>query len=299
VYDAAAASAAAYAATSLGKTAIMSVDGRGAPLSVIGWLEPARPRLSISGDRLVAWDGCGCDLYEVAPDGTPIKRGHIGRAQCDLAEVAAMGNLVLAGKVGGGLLVIDATDPAAPRDVAGVPVGGPFKRIRPVGGEAFVLTGGGVALLDLTDPLSPAILGFYNVAAAAMTARGRIAFVVRQDPGRSSLEVVSFQDPAAPRVLAGGPGGITAAAVDAELLGTDTVVAVSQSEADVYELTDPPGVRHAATFRLEGRAGRLAPSGDLLLAAAGDGGLLVLGRRPDTSAWPGRAWLPALSIDRR
>jgi hypothetical protein len=278
----------------------MNVDGRGAPLSVIGWLDTGRKYLSQSGDRLVAWDRCSCDLYELAEDGTPIQRGRMTRAPCDLAEVAAMGHLVLAGKVGGGLLVIDATDPAAPREVASLPVGGPFKRIRPVGTEAFLLTGGGVALVDLTDPRSPAILGFYNVKAGAMTARDRTAIVVRQDPRRGSLlETIGFQDPAAPRVLASDQGWTRAAALDVELLGTDTAVAVSDSEAAVYELTDAPGVRHTATFGLEGRCYGLAPSGNLLLSAAGDGGLLVLGRRPDTAAWPGRAWLPALSIGRR
>jgi hypothetical protein len=280
VFDAAATSAAAYVTTSLGKTAILNVDSRGLPLSVTGWLATDHRYLSLSGDRLVAWDKCSFEIYDLAANGAPIQRGEITRAACNWSEVAAAGNVVLVGLTEGGLLVFDATDPVAPHEVASLALGGSVKRIRPVGKEAFVLTTSGVALVDLADPHSPALLGSYPMAASAMAARGRTAFVYRGSSYRGSLAMVSFQDPAAPSVLANGPERYVDTALDIALLGSEILVALPDYSVDVYEATEETGIRQTAALLVEGNAARLAPSGNVLLAAAGAAGLLALDRQP-------------------
>ena len=148
----------------------------------------------------------------------------------EIRSIAIMGNYALVaempawdaakgGNVGGGLLVLDVSDPASPRRVAGVAGIGSSKGVAVNGNVAYLAesprwsnntsVGGGLRVIDFSDPLNPKPIGGYvvpiqgsvdSVASVGVSA-GRL-FLTNPSgdwPPRSRLQVFDVGDPKNPQ----------------------------------------------------------------------------------------------------
>ena len=112
---------------------------------------------------------------------------------------AAQGNLICVGTSTGALIVVDATDPAAPTWLGELALGGAdLAHIEWVGDLAYVAAGSaGLLIVDLMNPAAPALLGTLDTAgnAADVSVMGSHAYVADQAGG---LVIADVADPAAP-----------------------------------------------------------------------------------------------------
>ena len=277
---------------------VLALDGRGAPAWPPRWVDGRFGHLTVSGDRLASWGACSIDLYDVPQGADPLKVGQYAIEECTVKDVAAIDDVLLVAQDARGVVVVDVSDPAAPWETAVVPMAA-ASRIRLVGGDVFVLTATGVVLLDVTVPAAPRVLGEYRASTNGLAVRDRVvaATVADQWGTYDRLDVVDFADPAFPRLLGSWTppryeGRLPAKALDVAIRGSEVFVATDYCEVVVYDVTDPTAITSTARILPGGFPERLVPSGDSVLVAAQEGGLVVLGRPADPSVWIGHAWLP-------
>jgi len=102
---------------------------------------------------------------------------------------------------GGGLVIIDCSDPTAPREIARHTAHGYLYDVAVSGHHAFV-TGPetDLGVLDISDPTHPRTVGRYGTSGAGRTVAvsGTCAFLLRWDTG---LTVLDITDPTAPRKI--------------------------------------------------------------------------------------------------
>ena len=116
-------------------------------------------------------------------------------------EVVIDGVLAYCADGGGGLLVVDVTDPANPGELYSVPLAGPAHGVALSGDYAYVANGNeGLRVLYLDDPSGPVEVGFFDTAdfARRVAVNGTIAYVADNDNGVWAL---AFDPPPTPAAI--------------------------------------------------------------------------------------------------
>lgn len=97
---------------------------------------------------------------------------------------------------GGGLVILDVRNPAAPRTVGRTPLEGVAAMVRLKDNLAYVAAGAkGLWIVDITDPTAPHEIGVYRAIVTDFALYGTYAYVVTRN-----LEQVNISNPAAPRL---------------------------------------------------------------------------------------------------
>jgi hypothetical protein len=127
-------------------------------------------------------------------------------------DLAVAGHTVYIADRFGGLLVTDASDPANPRPLEPVPLGGTVELLALAGNRLYVATDfpPRLYILDATTPSRPVVsgsadlpAGVQNHGVTGLAVQGRFAYVVtdaRTAPS-GTLQVIDIGDPAHPRVV--------------------------------------------------------------------------------------------------
>ncbi|RME92941.1 MAG: hypothetical protein D6766_09140, partial [Verrucomicrobia bacterium] len=113
-------------------------------------------------------------------------------------SVQVVGQTAYVAVGGGGLLIVDVSDPAHPTRLGGHDTDGIALDVALSGNRAFVADGpAGVVVLDVSDPAHPVPLGHHDTEgeALAVAVSGRLAFVA---DGPAGLVVLDVSDPANP-----------------------------------------------------------------------------------------------------
>ena len=188
----------------------------------------------------------------------------------EIHDMALVGNFAYLAAWGGGLVVVDYSDPAAPSVVASLGLGSLATGVTVAGDYAYVVAvGNGLHVVDISDPTLPATVGSYYTGSdtRGVAVAGNYAYVAA---GNNGLIVVDITDPTLPGYLDGDVGqgagsGVYTLATSDRAFG----VAVSGNYAFVgnwwdgllvVDITDPtlPGY-------LDGDAGQGAGSGVYVL----------------------------------
>lgn len=181
-----------------------------------------------------------------------------------------------------GLLVIDATDPSAPFEVARFQLD-PILRMGNVmvlGDLLFVAAAGekDAAVIDVADPLAPALIARFQPTSGdgvvrevySGTMNGTRAYFARKDGG-SGVIVYDLADPASP-TYAGevfepeGGGGYVFLDEGRAFIG-------QTHRADVYDLRDLSAPAHVGRGDLTGDLDTLTPFGNVAILAVDDEGV--------------------------
>ncbi|HUO74991.1 MAG TPA: hypothetical protein VMU39_29780 [Solirubrobacteraceae bacterium] len=154
----------------------------------------------------VAYEGPRLRVFDVSDPRAPVEVAHLDLSgptppsqidwKADGIEIA--GNLAyLGGTYGGGVRIVDISNPTAPVAVGTIPLQGIASSISLSGNRAYVaeafLTADppGVHIVDVTDPSAPAELGFYPVESYNLEARGTLVYLLEPD----GLHVLDASDP--------------------------------------------------------------------------------------------------------
>jgi len=221
-------------------------------------------------------------IVDVTDPTAPRWHGTLDLGPDELHRVVVRDGLLYSAGATSGVLVVDLRDPDRPRQLMTVATDLPALGLAVDGDRLLVAVGsnarsGGLRVFGLADPTRPRLMGTLDVGQDARTVApvGRYALLATWE----NLFVVDLADPAAPRV---------ASQVRA-YEGVDLVV----SGRRAWLRREPFAVRewnHLALFDLAGLPeirplgemslltnGGMAASGDLVLAADGARGLLLVG----------------------
>ncbi len=198
----------------------------------------------------------------------------------DAFDVAIVGQYALVGAgrwstsdllVHDSMLVIDISNPAAPRRVAAIDTGAPGLSVAVSGKSAFVAGGNGLTAVDISDPTRPKLAGRIVTSGEALSVAmsGNYAFVTGQTP--NGFQVIDTSRPDSPVRV--GSVETTGVAADVAVLGLRAVIADAASGIQVIDITDPKNPRLQGASDSNGAATAVAMSGEVLFLADGTGGI--------------------------
>lgn len=231
------------------------------------------PNSDVLADRLF--------IVDVTDPAAPRLRGRLDLGNSLLKVVVRNGLLYGAGAKAG-LLVLDVHDPDRPRYLTTVATDLAATGVAADGVRLLVTVGwnasaGGLRIFTLADPTRPTLMGTLDVGqdARAIAPVGRYALLATLE----NLFVVDMADPTAPRVASqvGAYEG-----VDIVVSGTRAwlrrrwVAPRDTNHLALFDLAELPMIRPLGELPLLTSRG-MAAAGDLLLAADGARGLLVVG----------------------
>jgi len=202
-------------------------------------------RTSVDGDSLVIIDVSNPTApREVGAYDTP-EGAH------DLAVVGSTAYFLTSTSVdvgahlSGGLVIIDVSDPTAPRELGNLPGDWPYESfvdVAVVGGTAYIAMNNGytcedgLIIVDVSDPTAPSNLGTYGIwhayAVSGVEVVGSTAYVTA---GSGGLFIIDVSDPTAHREMGfyNTPGD----AVDVAVVGS--IAYVAGPDLAIVDVSDP------------------------------------------------------------
>lgn len=236
----------------------------GRDLTIVDIGDPTRPR------RLAAADfGLPRDAADVAVAGDMV---YVGLSRYDV-DYAPDGF--------GRLLVVDAADPARPRNRGLVTVPDDLSQLAVAGDMAYVATGyAGLRVIDVSAPDAPRVAGQHtSLPAAISVVRAGDHVVVAEGPsgaasGGGTLSTWSVREPARPRAV--GRIQIGDRMSHLPLVASGSLVLAGAGDGfSVVDATDPAAPRTLVTVPLD----------DYLPGMAVNGGLLYLANKLTFRVW--------------
>ncbi len=182
-------------------------------------------------------------------------------------SVAVNGNYAYIAAGSAGLQVVDVSDRANPRVVAGLPLQGNANSIVIHGPYAFVASGVfGLQIVDIAHPLTPVFVGHYMTSGEAwdVVVKGTTAYVAA---GASGLQMVDVSSPAFPFLVGAVAVPGTAKGVDVDTVRKLAVVAAGTGGLQVINVAVPSSPSIVGAVALND-ARDLALAGNYAMVAA-------------------------------
>ena len=191
-------------------SAVVSIDLGAVPPAVVGSLAMTASALAVEGTRLYVLDGLQMKIVDVANPAAPVLRSTSNAFAAQ--GVDAAGSLVFLASpdldptVGrGGLYVIDASTPTAPRVLTNIAGGYDNWGVGVVGNIGVVAGNGlGLKVVDLSSPTQPRVLGSLAGTVKGATMAGQYAYIILIVPGnpaRIDFAVVDLRTPSTPTIV--------------------------------------------------------------------------------------------------
>lgn len=140
------------------------------------------------GPRVIVFTMCGSEW--------PVERGRTAPLPGLVEDIQLRDGLAYVAAGVGGLVVLDARDPAGLRVLGRAPLEGVAAKVVLDGPRAFVAAGArGLRIVDVADPAAPREIGVYQAIVTDFTLVGTRAYVVARN-----LQQVDVSNPAAPRI---------------------------------------------------------------------------------------------------
>jgi len=163
---------------------------------------------------------------------------------------------------GGGLLILDLSDPTAPVQV-GSYASGQIRSAHLSGNYVYVAEASyGFKVIDVSDPTAPSLIGRCDTPGTAMdvTASGSYAYVADSSNG---LQVIDISDPTAPTL---GARYATYFSTSFVALNGNYVYVTEINGIDVIDVSDPAVPTKVASYAFAGLADILFDGNTALLA---------------------------------
>ena len=198
----------------------------------------------------------------------------IGQVGGPTQAVAVQGKYAYVG-VGPRLMVLDVSDPTAPREVGGsAPFSGPVQDIAVSGTVAYVAAGGaGLQVVDVSNPTHPTEIGSLQTRGYAEGVAVSGTTVCLAD-GPYGLRVIDVSSPSNPTEI--GSAFTRNYAFKVAMAGHYAYLAAAGAGLLIVDLTNPAKPVQVATFATPGYAYGLAVNGNTVYVAGGWEGLAIM-----------------------
>jgi len=173
-----------------------------------------------------------------------------------------------------GLLILDVSDPAAPREIGSHSTTGYAQAVAVSGKYAYVADrGGGLVIVDVSNPAAPVQAASVKTPGSAqgVSLRGKYACVADQQGG---LQVIDIGNPAQPQIV--GAWATAGFAQGVFLTERYAFVAVGSKGLEVVDLADPKKPVGSGRLGLPGEANAVVVSANRAYVACGYSGIQVV-----------------------
>jgi hypothetical protein len=246
---------------------VVDVTVPGQPV-IRGSLATTATAIAVAGTRAYAVDGMQLKILDVSSPAAPALLGT--STAYSAQRVAAVGTIVYLPSANtnpssnqGGLYVVDASSPTAPRLLTNV-YGGWDNWGVSVSGTRGVVTGNllGLKVLDLTDPTAPRPLAGLTGTFKGTALSGSYAYAIQVVPGNpahSDLVAVDLRTPTAPAIV----GRVTVAGgSEIMLVGSLAYVAAGSAGLQIVDVSSPTAPRIVGATDTPGNAHAVAVGGN-------------------------------------
>jgi len=251
-------------------------------LTPVGSISGAADLIRIAGTRAYVTSGKTLTLVDLTDPASPTRLG--AHTFPDLIwGLAIGGDMVYVAADLSGLSILDVSNPRAPVLRGSLKTPGQAKNVTLAGTRALVADHvAGIDVIDVSSPARPALLESFFVEGFAkdVVARGSLAYALDQPTGLTVFNLTkpgSFEPAAA--VTLPVPIPLRAQLVVSEESSTPAprvAIVVGGGPLQIYDLTRPEGPVHAATYRTQGPALRVALQGARAYVSDGPQGLQVI-----------------------
>ncbi|MCX6094713.1 MAG: hypothetical protein NTY63_07845, partial [Candidatus Bipolaricaulota bacterium] len=180
-----------------------------------------------------------------------------------------------------GLLILDTTDPAHPREIGSHSTRGYAQSVTVDGDFVYIANrGDGLTILDVSDPSRPFEVGSLDTPGSVqdVAVQAGIAYVADQ---RGGLQIVDVSHPESPRLLATfDTNGYAEAVAYADGVA---YVAAGDAGLELVDVSDPSAPAPLGSIDLRGDASDVVVSGGLAYVAAGFRGIRIVDVRTPTA----------------
>lgn len=241
--------------------------------------------LAANGDRVYVADARqNLRIIDVSDPAEPkLLNSFTFNPRLTMRAVAASGSLVYLA-AGGGLWILDASDPSSITPLGSVDTVGSAQGVTVSGSRAYISDfTAGLQIIDVSDPTAPVLLGGYNSSGFArdVAVQGSLAYLADDHAG---VHILDVSNPAAPVRLGGynTPGW----AVSIQVSGSLAYVADRFHGMHVLNVSNPAAPIRLGGFDTEGDAWAIAVTGTQAYVADRFGGLLYLDVSNPHAPWP-------------
>jgi hypothetical protein len=226
---------------------------------------------ALQGDYAYLGIGPQLVVLDISNPEKPRLVGSSERLEGSVRGIAVKGNFAYVS--GNRLQVVDISDPGSLVKGPSLALPGRPGNILAVSGELLFVSGSehGVHLLDISEPAAPAILGYYPMAAPALSlaATGKTLFVADGD----GLRIADLSDPARPASLAflDLPGEVTGLVLNEDFL----YVASGGHGLRVVDISEPAAPQETGFLVTPGDLWHISPCGRLACLLDANGRMLL------------------------
>ncbi len=268
----------AFVALDTGGLAIIDITSAANPHRVGGYDTSGQANaVAVSGNHAYVADHFdGLQVIDVSNPANPHRVGGYD-TDGDAQGVAVSGNYAYVADaprwdgtnyVGGGLVVIDITNPANPQRVGGYNTSGSAVGVAVSGNYAYVVIncglfcGGFLDVIDISDPANPQRVGGYVTWASDVAVSGNYAYVADHNAG---LQVIDVSNPANPQRVGGYD--TSGSAWDVAVSGNYAYVADYDAGLQVIDVSAAANPQRVGTHGTGGLADHVAVSGNYAYVA--------------------------------
>jgi hypothetical protein len=172
----------------------------------------------------------------------------------------------------GGMIIVDATDPANPVRIGGYRLFNSDQThcVRVAGNLAFLTGYPKLRIVDISEPANPTLVGRYDDGeqTTGMAVSGGKVYLTSSD----GFKVLDVSDPRFPRLL----GSYSTIASDVQVVGTLAYLANGSSGLLILDVSDPAAPKKTGSFNTSGSANGVKVVGNLAYVAADLEGLEII-----------------------
>ena len=202
----------------------------------------------------------------------------LSRAEAPIRDLEVVGNIAYLAAGREGLLIVDVTDPQAPRQIGAYDTLGTANAVIVDEQMVYVADGReGLRVIDVSTPWEPREIGFFNTPDSAedVDIQGNLAYVADEGGG---LIAVNIQDPNRPRRLDGAQDyEFRGRAMRVAVRGDYAYVGDNNNQLRVVSIAKPRQPEELAVLDVGERVNNLvAGAASRVYLAAGERGMLVI-----------------------
>ena len=249
-------------------------------LTPVGSIPGAADLIEVDGTRAYVASGKTLTVVDITDPASPKRLG--AHTFADLIwGVTIRSNMVYVAADLAGLGILDVSNPAAPVLRGALKTPGQAKNVALFGTKALVADHvSGIDAIDVSAPAKPALLESFFVEGFAkdVVVRGPLAYALDQPTGLSvfNLSTPGLEPSATVTLPLPIPLRAQLAVSEDSFTGPRVAVVVGGGPLQIYDLSKPDAPAHAATYRTQGPAFRVALHGARAYVADGPQGLQVV-----------------------
>ncbi len=190
---------------------------------------------AVRGNHVYIGNGPRLVILDITIPSVPYVVGKSSLLQGVVQDVAIAGDYAYVVAGGGGLRIINVSNPKAPTETGFYDTPGTGKGVAVAGDYAYVAAGGGgLRIINVSNPAAPIETGFYQTPgdARAVAVAGNYAYVADY---RDGLRIINITDPAVPFETGFWPG----IALDVAVAGSYAYVAGYDSGLRIIDVANP------------------------------------------------------------